>query len=426
MPFIGSDNESDTIFSRLGMKISQQLSDELNLELYNSRYSRNRNYKVIISENKNSLLLETSQKFFKLPTQADESEFNKQYCNSVKPDYYITGKYKLDSKYSKLSLYNIYLQSDPLNLENKIKIPINSVSEIPITPSDKEEIVKLHTISLEEVCAFLAMDIKTKDLNELVFLDNFLLMDTRLTSPFSRMFKLILQQKLVDFAGMQILAESALSNETPSAKYKISGTFWEEGGSLKINMELKNTENNKIIASSVRKIPLIWFESNKISIKPDNFETAKQNDDFIKKNEVRTSGGLLLEINTNKGKDNLLFSKGELLKLSVKANMECYVRFIYYFTDGNKVLLLDNYHILPENLNKWIELPNQFECAEPFGVELMMASAQQMPFEPLNIQLKNGYKFIMDDMITITKTTHRGFIEKKQFSEIGIPITTTK
>jgi len=56
----------------------------------------------------------------------------------------------------------------------------------------------------------------------------------------------------------------------------------------------------------------------------------------------------------------------------------------------------------------------------------MLASAQQNVFEPLNIQLKDGYKYIQDNLIAITNITHRGFKEKKQFSEISIPITTVK
>jgi len=70
------------------------------------------------------------------------------------------------------------------------------------------------------------------------------------------------------------------------------------------------------------------------------------------------------------------------------------LRFIYNSADGQKVLLLDNYYIAENMVNKMVELPFEFECSAPFGVETLLASAQPTQLTPLSITHTDGFDFI--------------------------------
>jgi hypothetical protein len=95
--------------------------------------------------------------------------------------------------------------------------------------------------------------------------------------------------------------------------------------------------------------------------------------------------------------------------------------------DGAKVLLLDNYYIGIDKVNKVYELPEEFVCAEPFGAELLLVNAQTEKFEPLNTRKQYGYEFILDNVPEILANT-RGFkkVEKGELmrAENSIVITT--
>jgi hypothetical protein len=128
------------------------------------------------------------------------------------------------------------------------------------------------------------------------------------------------------------------------------------------------------------------------------------------KDEMK-GGELQVEIITNKGKEGQIFSEGEMMKLFVRSNRECYLRFIYHLADGSKVLLLDNYYINRDKVNQVYELPYTFECAEPFGVETLQLNAQTQMFEPLTTRAESGYEFIQENTEQILVKT-RGFKNK--------------
>jgi hypothetical protein len=107
-------------------------------------------------------------------------------------------------------------------------------------------------------------------------------------------------------------------------------------------------------------------------------------------------GDLNVEIWTNKGDENLVYTAGERLKFFVRANKECYIRLIYHLADKQSVLLLDNYYVAAHLTNKVIELPDEFECAEPFGVETLVVNVQTQQFGPLKTRSMYGYQFIED------------------------------
>ena len=188
--------------------------------------------------------------------------------------------------------------------------------------------------------------------------------------------------------------------------YVLTGTFWKETNEVKLIATLKDL-NGKIVATAEAFIPNSYFETNKINYLPENFEQAYSKMRAFGLNEM-IKGDLNVEIWTNKGDDNLLYTEGEKLKFFVRTNKECYLRFIYHLADGQSVLLLDNYYIAENMTNKVVEIPFEFECSEPYGVETLQANAQTVEFPKLATTKTDGYDFINDNLNEVLLNT-RGF-----------------
>ena len=277
------------------------------------------------------------------------------------------------------------------------------------------EISKLENsnmLTLDDACYFMAygFNLQSGNIYDEIRLANFTYQDTKMGSVFSRRFNKVFEQKLIEVANYKITSEakfSLQSNYQKQNKYLLTGTYWLTGDNLSIIAVLRNTESGKAIASIESNLHLSWLDNNNISYKPENFEQAYSNMLEFSKNEV-IGGGLLIDIWTNKGDENLIYTKGEILKLYIRVNHECYLRFIYYLADGSKVMLLDAYYIDVNKVNQVIELPYKLECTEPFGVKTLQLITQSKKFKPLNINEKNGYNFIVDDILTVLRNV-RGF-----------------
>ena len=261
-------------------------------------------------------------------------------------------------------------------------------------------------LSLDDAAFFIANTYKTQveNANIPVRLGNVTYQDTKMGSSFSRRFYSVLEQKLNSETNLQII-----TNVSPGSDINnlFSGNYWKDGNYLKVITTIRNTNSGKILYSAESKISIDAINNADLNYKPENFEDAYSRMLDFKKGEV-VGGGLNIDIWTNKGQDNLMFVKDEHMKLYIRANRECYVRFIYHMADGSKVMLLDNYYIGSGNINKVIEMPYEFECAEPFGVETLQLNAQSDEFSPLNIRTEYGYDFIVDNFSSVLVKT-RGF-----------------
>jgi hypothetical protein len=154
---------------------------------------------------------------------------------------------------------------------------------------------------------------------------------------------------------------------------------------------------------------MAWISSNDVSYLPENFEEAYARMKVFGQNEI-IKGDLNVEVWTNKGDDNLIFTEGETVKFFIRSNKECYIRFTYHLADNQAVLMLDNYYIAAHMANKVIELPDEFECAAPFGVETLQVNAQTKPFDNLITRNQDSYQFI-DESISDAVIKTRGFIK---------------
>jgi len=279
------------------------------------------------------------------------------------------------------------------NYELKINQAINNLR--------KERI-----LTLDDVCLFIAeglvQQIPGTDKAVGIQMGSFTYQDTRIGSEFSSRLSAGIGQKLIrqgmDLKSLEI--QPSGNEKIDSNGTMVSGTYWEEGDHIKIIANLKSLKTNSFIAGTEEFQTKKWFTDNSITYLPANFQQALLRQKQFSENEIK-SGGLVAEVWTNMGKDNPIFSKGDTMQLYIRVSQPCYIRMIYYFSDGSKSLLLDSRYIGDEQAGKPVLLPDLFVCDSPFGAETIQMVAQSSPFKPLTIKMENGYRMIVDDMNTI-------------------------
>jgi len=57
------------------------------------------------------------------------------------------------------------------------------------------------------------------------------------------------------------------------------------------------------------------------------------------------------------------------------------VRLIYHLASKQRALLVNNYYIDESKVNLVYQIPQEFEIAAPYGVEVIQASVQTEEFE---------------------------------------------
>ncbi|HYF68449.1 MAG TPA: hypothetical protein VD884_09940 [Ohtaekwangia sp.] len=280
------------------------------------------------------------------------------------------------------------------------------VNELKLQVDEKINALRnSNQLSLDEAAGFLAfgLSLQTGQLSKSLRLANFTYRDTPMASPFSRKLRNVLEQTLVTESKYNVVNETSRSQG-----FVLTGTYWEDKDKLKVTSLLRDEITGDAIASASCYIPLSSLSD--IAFMPENYHDAMVNMKVFARDEMK-GGELQVEVMTNKGKDGEIYDEGEIMKLFVRTNRECYVRFIYHLADGSKVLLLDNYYINRDNVNLVYELPYTFECAEPFGVETLQVNAQTAMFEPLTTHHADGYEFIDENTEQILVKT-RGFKRK--------------
>ncbi|MEI7586049.1 hypothetical protein [Runella sp.] len=113
--------------------------------------------------------------------------------------------------------------------------------------------------------------------------------------------------------------------------------------------------------------------------------------------------GLKFDIVTNRGINSLVYEENDTMRLAVRVNKPCMVRLIYRQAN-NKLVLLRNqdFPINDWEINKWIDIPEDFVCADPYGAEFLIAYACTAPLEMLKTH-KEGDYVIIDNTLAETK-----------------------
>lgn len=260
--------------------------------------------------------------------------------------------------------------------------------------SVKREIAKLLEHPVRDLgdaafcLAYLLRDRKTG--REGVQVMPFSYQDTPMTSPLSRYLKQQLAQKLTDVAGFTVI-------EPPGkATHVLSGTYWSEADGLRVIATLREIGSGKAVAAAEVMIPHSVVKTAGLDITPQNFRRAYADMKAFAENEI-VGGGLAIELWTSRG-DTPLLSEGDKVKFSVRVSQPAYVRILYHLADGNRALLIDNHYVDASKVNKVYELPDEFECAAPFGAETIQVFASTERFPDLRTVHSDGYDLLKEDM----------------------------
>ena len=238
--------------------------------------------------------------------------------------------------------------------------------------------------------AYLLRDRKT--VREGVLVAPFTYQDTSMNSPFSRYLKQQLAQKLTDVAGFTIVEPSG----TAKPGYALSGTYWEQPDGVRVIATLRAIGSGTAVAAAEIGIPAAVMKSAGLALTPQNYRQAYADMKAFAENEV-VGGGLAVELWTSRG-SNPIVNEGEKVKLSVRVSQPAYIRILYHLADGHRALLVDNHYVDASKVNKVYELPDEFECAAPFGAETVQvfASTERMP--DLRTVNTDGYDLLKEDL----------------------------
>jgi hypothetical protein len=278
-------------------------------------------------------------------------------------------------------------------------------------------LVQKSMVNIDDVAWYLLYCLKNqvKEKEPKASIAPFTYRDTRLGSEFSRYFLKVLEIHCVRETDWQLISvesqpkwktesEFIHSTSEDGTEYILTGTLWDKGSDVKFLALMRRAIDGKIIASAEQTISDSIISKAGLSLKPENFQEAMVSQKYFGKDEL-VDGGLSLEVWTNKGSDNLLFTKGERINILTRANLPCYIRFIYHLANGKRVVLLDNYYVDETKINKAYQIPEEFECIAPFGAEFLQAFASTERFEKISTTQLDGYDYLAEDLQDFLATT---------------------
>lgn len=286
------------------------------------------------------------------------------------------------------------------------------------------------------------------DLDGRLLIAPFTYQDTKMSGPFARYFRSALENQIGLMTGSKWDAVSEARGFQPKsvqitrdltkesgAQWLLSGTYWEQGDKIKLMANLRDVDTGKMLAGADVLFDADILKSSGLNPKPQNFEQALIEQNAFTEGEV-VSGQLHVDVWTNKGNESLLFTEGEIMKVYVRVNRPAYVRLLYILANGRRTLLpidpnqsgiYDNYYIDQSKVNRVVEIPAEFECAPPFGAEMLVAIARTEELEPLEIEEVDGYYYLEADSPKEAAAEARGMKWKKQEvqqTEAKIVVTT--
>ena len=274
-----------------------------------------------------------------------------------------------------------------------------------------------------------------------VLLAPFTYQDTRMSSPFSRQLLAALEAQIGQMVKWKTVNQMRRSRgdfsprssrimrdfaKDAGATLLLSGTYWENGDQITLRATLRDVTTGKVKAGAV-----VAFDRGMgtLNFKPQNYKQMLIEQHAFAEGEFIS--GLQVEIWTDKGSEHLLYIEGETMKVFVRVNRAAHIRLLYILADGRRTLLYDNYYIDQSKVNRVVEIPEEFECAPPFGAELLVVVARTEEFPPIQTYENDGYHFLSAKDARQAARDFRGMKKKQkrpdvQQSETQLVLTTIK
>lgn len=283
--------------------------------------------------------------------------------------------------------------------------------------------------SLEEAAELLALKLAAqKPPRGKVQVNALMLEDWFQYSQFSARFRTVLENALAARAGMQPVSIDK-ANYTPGSVVKqrlgvaagadllLTGNYFLKPDAkipekVQCFVRVNDVTTGVTVAAADVRVPVSAL--GPMELKPRNYLQMLEDQRVFQKDEL-VGGGLSLEVWTSRGAENLLLEEGDDLKVFVRVNKPCFVRFVYHLNNGARIVpdrRFVNFQIRAEQVNKVIELPAEFEMCAPFGAEIMQffAYTEEQPDLAVVRQVIEGQQY---DVVT----DGRGIRQKIQAPE---------
>lgn len=205
----------------------------------------------------------------------------------------------------------------------------------------------------------------------------------------------------------------------------VNSTYWPLNDKVKITTTIHQEDGGelvKLIASTSVKVERSIIDELGIDYQPLKSEEDVEEYRII--TQSQPEGEIIVALATQKGNQSSVFMEGETLKLMTKVSRPSYIQLINVWADGSKLLLLDNYYVDVSQVNRFIELPFEWETACPCGVEYIYVMASPDPHSIPSTTDQDGFLFIDDPLSDVVK--ERGFkrIAGEGVSEGSLILTT--
>jgi len=441
--YTSSITQSSTVIQLLGLQTEVYVDDKRkNQTTYVLAYiSRG---KLISIYEKTSL--ELLDEIKRIIAAAQEAEHNSKTEEAVTKYLSLYPLYEELKKAETILLVARQSSSIGIAFDELARIDVTSGDEKPSLMSQTEVSNKIDQLlgqsmkSVDDVVRTVVFQISkhVKQPEGKVFVTPFTYQDTKMSSTFARYFRAALEAEFGqigkwnavnqtrDFKprSMQITRDLAKAS---GAEWLLSGTYWEQEEKIKLLANLRNINTGKPLAGAEVVFGKELLKSANLNFKPKNFQSALIEQKAFAEDEF-VSGQLQVEVLTNKGNENLLFTKGETTKVYVRVNREAHIRLLYILADRRRTLLYDDYYIDQSKVNRVVEVPEEFVCAPPFGAEMLICLASTVPFKKVETVKEGGYLFIKEAPPEVVARKIRGFKiikeEESHQAEAKIVITT--
>lgn len=405
--YLSSIALSSTSIQLMGLQIELYPdNDKKDPKIYAVAYASKSDLSRIYTKKKNEL----TEQIYKILVDAKSDEENSMVINAVKKYLNIYPLYE-ELKEAETILF-VVEQSSSIEdafkeFDNETSIKIPSQSEISIKI---EQLLSQSLGSVSDVARAIVLRLaqQVDSLSKQVWVGSFTYQDTGMSGSFARYFQMELETNMVQMADWKIPSKSrALTGKPESlqsirdiarsagAQWYVYGTYWEQNDKVKLIVTMRDVDTNKVIAGTDIVFDTRALDQN-MTLRPANYESALIAQQAFEEGQI-VSGQLNLEVWSDRGNENLLYTEGEVMKVYVRVNRECYIRLLYILADGRWTLLYDNYFIDKSKVNQVVEIPTEFECSPPFGAEMLVVIARTDKFSKLNTIVEDGYEFLNID-----------------------------
>ncbi len=327
---------------------------------------------------------------------------------------------------------------------------LSSKPDVPPIPSYTEVINRVEQLVSESITSVdsiaravvFQLSKQVKQPEGKVLLAPFTYQDTRMGSRFSRQLLAALEAQIGQIVKWRTVNQTRRSRvnfrprstqhmrdfaKEAGATLLLSGTYWENDDQITLRATLREVETGAVKAGAIVKFDR-GMET--LNLKPQNYKQMLIEQNAFAEGEF-VSGGLQVEVWTNKGSDHLLYTEGETMTVSVRVNREAHLRLLYILADGRRTLLYDDYYIDQSKANRVVEIPQEFECAPPFGAEFLVVAARTEDFPPIQTYESDGYHFLSAKDAGQAARDFRGMKKKQkrpdlQQSEAQLVLTTMR